>query len=321
MSTILKELAAAVGMTYATDPKSIETITVAVSKLEDKAWNKVSDAAQDWTNDCIDSLSSGKGLIELPDMPAAEPEPTTRRRRADPEPAAGAEYVAKVGDEVTVLTKRGKTITGKVTMLDDGGELVLLCAHEEIGVTLHSIDKITGPAAVEPEPTTRRRKSADAEPTGPVEPALGDTVEIINKRDKVFLGNVTELDDEVIVIKTLSGEELDFEKKLVKSVVVKVQAKAAAPADAAPAGRGRRAATTTTGADAEGGRTRASNAGGISVGTRIRELILDNKGITEDQVRKKLEAEGLKFADASLNMNYKDTIKFLAMLTERKMLK
>lgn len=328
MSKILKELAAATAIAYATDLKTVEVIAVATSKLGDAAWNKLSDPAQDWTNDCIDSLSANRGLLALPDAePEPEAAPARGRRRSAEEPAASPAPNPVVGDMVTVLTKRGKTITGKVTILEDQGELVMLDDKgEEFGVPLASIESVTvntPPAAAAP---AGRRRVADEGPAEPLTPEVSDTVELVNKRDRTYLGNVIDLDGDTIVIKTVGGEELDFARDSLKSCVVKVKnaGKGIHPdAGAAAPARGRglmRRAPAAGAADTPATRTRASNPGSVSVGTRIRELVLDNPGITEEKVGAKLDAEGLKFAPASLSMNYKDTIKFLELLKARKML-
>lgn len=319
-SKILDVLLAATGLPAPTGKPIdafLEDLAKRSSKLPDDKWNVLEDAAAGWVNDSIDAINAGKTVLPLPDWVEAAAEPTRRRRSAD-EPAGGAPTL-KVGDEVDVTTERGTTITGKVTNLDDNGELVVDNPQNEYGfkladITAGRVKVVAKNAPLLPaEPARRRRSGGDDGPTPPKEAGVGDTVELVNTRDKVFVGNVIELNADTIVLRLATNEELDFDRSRVKSLVVKVPA---TPAPA-PAAGGRRARSGGDAAPAEGTRTRASNPGQVSVGQRIQELVVDNPGISEADVGKKLEAEGLKFAEASLSMQYKSTVKFLDFLEKR----
>lgn len=335
MSKILQELCAAVKVAVpAGNPESgfIEGVIEKVGKLNDAAWNALSEGAADYFNAAVDAVNLGNAIPALPDFapppPAAAPAPGRRRTAAAP---AAPAYV--VGDEVVVTLKDGTTAAGEVVALDDNGELVLKDAEGELGVELNLIDSVTvkAPPAAAPAPGRRRTAAAPAaavaEVPEPETPEVGDTVEIVNNRDKAYLGNIVEIDDTQVVITTAGGDELPFVREKIKSIVVKVKNASATPvAPAAPAGRARTRAAAPAAAAAAApaageAPARASGNRGVSVGTRIRELILDNKAITMEQVGAKLKAEGLAFADTSLSMNYKDALAFLKLLADRKMLK
>jgi len=72
--------------------------------------------------------------------------------------------------------------------------------------------------AEEPEPTTRRGRK-DAAPA--VEsPVVGDIVIVTNNRDKVYEGELVEIDGDIIVV-VVNGAEVEFTKDRCKSVVKK----------------------------------------------------------------------------------------------------
>ena len=335
MSKILIELCAATKLEVpagAPTAAFLEGMIEKAQKLNDAAWNALSEPAADYFNDAVDAINASKAIPALPDFVSAAPAPApAARRRTAAAPAAPAAPAYVVGDEVSVKMKDGSTVDGKVMILDDNGELVIDDGEGEVGVELALIEavELKTPPAAAPAPAARRRTAAApakvAEPEV-LEPEVSDTVEVVNNRDKVYLGNVVEIDEAQVVIVTTTGDELPFAREKVKSITVKVKnagrAAAPAPAPAAPAGRARTRAAGAAPATAAGDATpqRAVNKG-VSVGTRIRELILDNKGITQEQVGAKLTAEGLAFAPASLAMGFKEATQFLALLAERKMLK
>ena len=72
------------------------------------------------------------------------------------------------------------------------------------------------------EKTTRRRSSAKEEAPAkdePYEPAVKDTVKVVNKRGKEFTGVVVEVDADLLVIETAEGEE-EFQRSRLESVTL-----------------------------------------------------------------------------------------------------
>lgn len=325
MSKILAALAKAAGLDVpkTTDVEGIKKVVATCSRLKDPEWNKLSEEQQDYVNDAVDAINAKKDIPLPPDAEAEEPAPRRRRAAEDDAPAAAA---FKKGDKVVVTNKRGRTFEATVVDPDDRGEFVVDDGKDELAYAVEDVKsgavKVEAAKKPEPEPEkeTRRTRQRDAEPEAPADPQKGDTVEVIDARDKVHVGRITEVTDDAIVIVKIDGDERDFDRARVKSVKVKVRAAEATKEPApAPAGRSRtRAAAEDKGDD--GKNTRASNPG-VSVGQRIREIMLDNDGIKEEDVGKQLDKEGLKYAPASLSMNYRDTIKFLDLLRSRKMLK
>ena len=311
-------------------PEYIRALMKAISKLSTKDWDALSGPAQDWFNSACDAVDAKKDIPAFPD--AAEEEETSARRRrgaADDAPAAAKEREPKKGDKVRVTTKRGAVIEGTVTIPNDDGELVLDDGSKdgEVGLKIANIEKIefTDAPAPEPETTGRRRKAADDEPAGPADPAVGDTVQIETARGTIKMGNVVEINDEIIVIKEASGDETEFDKAKLKSVTVKVAAKKdeptsgrrrAAADDAAPESGRRRGE-----ADAKGDDGKDSKAGSGKATLRARELILDNLDWTKEQVIKGLKKEFPDAKENTINLIYGECHKIVDMLKARKMLK
>lgn len=306
-------------------PEYLKRLALAVGELPDKDWDALPDECQDWVNNAADAINAKKEVPVLPDAEKdPEPEAAPRRRRAaekDPEPeTTKPAWKAAKGDKVKVVTKRGKEYEGLVVDPDDNGELVLDDGKEEVGIALDRIESIT--LAVEPAPaetsSRRRRAPEDDEPPAPKDPKVGDTVELITSRDKVYVGNVIEMGDGEIAIKTATGEEFDFDVTKLKSVKVKVEAAAGGrgKADPEPEGKAGKAepegkARKTTKADNEG----------VSVTTRAREIMCDDLAASKEDVMKKLKAEGLEFKENTIQLIYSDVQKLVKMLRERKLMK
>src|SRR6185369_4790904 len=94
---------------------------------------------------------------------------------------------------------------------------------------------------------------------------------------KVVMGLVEELTDKGIALKLTDGSVEDFDKDRLKSV--KVMA-GAAPAPAA-SGRRRGGSEAAAPAAAPAANTKSTNEPGVSVGARIRELIIGDMAMTE----------------------------------------
>lgn len=309
------------------EPKKDETITdqsymkrlaLAVGELSDKDWDKLDGDQQDWTNAAADNINAKKDVEVYADyVKPAEDAPRRRRAAADADetPAASASYTPKKGDKVKATTKRGKTYEGVVVDPDDAGELVIHDGTEELGIKLEGL---TIEQVVDAEqPTSRRRKAAE-EPAAPPEPEVSDTVEVKTKRGKTLVGNVVEIDDKVVVIKTASGEEEEFDIDRLESITVKVKnaGKSAGKADPEP-GKGKKD-------ESEAGKrtkTTKDDNGGVSVTTRARELMVENLDADKDKIIAMLKKEGLEFKENTIQLIYGDVHKLIGMLKARKMLK
>lgn len=91
------------------------------------------------------------------------------------------------------------------------------------------------PDAEKPAGRTRAKKDADEAPAkgkakdedeASADPAVGDVVTITTKRGKVSEGKVVEIDDTTLVVET-DGEEVEFDRGRLESVVVKADEKPA----------------------------------------------------------------------------------------------
>jgi small nuclear ribonucleoprotein (snRNP)-like protein len=307
------------------EPKSGETIVdqaymkrlaVATGELGDKAWDKLSADTQDWANEASDAINAKKDVPVFVDLVKPAEEPTQRRRRAAEEPAepAAKAYVPKKGDKVKITTKRGTVYEGTVTDPDDKGDLVIDDGTDEI-VFKHGTEGLVVEqlgADTDEEPAPRRRRAAEepAEPAAPPEPEVGDTVEVRTKRGKLAVGNIVEIDDEALIIKTAAGEEEEFDKARVESITVKVKnAKAAPKAEKGPD------------PEPSGRKTTKEDNGGVAVTTRAREVMCDDLTATKEDVMKQLKKEGLEFKENTINLIYSDVQKLVRMLRERKLMK
>lgn len=286
-------------------------IVKAVANLSDKEWEGLSQEAQDWFNDAADAKNAkAKALPDFPDLDAADEAPeekkTSRRGAAKEEAEAPAK--PKVGAVAKVTTKRGKSSTGTIVELDD--EVVVLKmgdgSEEEFDRSrVESIEVAsTGKAAKAEEP--------EADPV-----KVGAEVTVVTKRGKEVTGKIVEVDDEVIVL-DVDGKDEEFARDRVESI------KPVKSANAEPEAKTRRGAAKDEPEDEkqEGDKPkRSSNPAGVSVGTRIKELIADDLEATPEQIGKILKKEGIEFRDNTLKMQYTDCHKFVDILKAKKMLK
>lgn len=329
MSKIQAELAKATGVNpeqgqSIIDPAYMKKLVRAVANLSDKDWDALSGPAQEHHNAAADAANAKKDIPNFPDYVEPE-EAAPRRRRAaaeDDAPAAKAYKPAK-GDEVEIVTSRDKVVVGKVVDPDDAGDLVLLVDGEEIGYGLAKLKSITQKNAPEPEadkPRHRRAAEDDDEPAV-VEPEVGDTVEVENSRGAKKMGNIIEMDGEVLVIKDAAGEEIEYAREKVKSIVVKV--KNAKPASA----RGRVKAGDDdkgdTKKDDKPARVGKEANGGVSVTTRLRELMCETPldPLSLEDLGKAIKKEGLTCNDSTMKMVHADCVKLFKMLAAGKHLK
>ena len=308
MSKIQSEISKATGVkaTGADRQIILAALMAGVSSLSDEGWEGLTQESQDWFNSAADAKNAKKKTLpDFPDLEAEEEkeESKTSSRRSS---KAEAPAAVKVGDMVTVTTKRGKVVTGKMVERDD--EVIVLDIDgkdEEFDVS--RVESVVAAAAAAKE------EAVADEPAEPeIEP--GVNVTLTTKRGKVVTGKIVEMDDEVIVL-DVDGKEEEFNRDRVETVKpvggkVKEEAKATS----------RRGASDQSLAKDERF-TRAINKEGVSIGTRIKELVADDMEATQADIAKMLKKEGIEFKDNTLNLNYVDAHKFVAILKAKKMLK
>jgi len=282
-------------------------LVTAVGKLPDAEWDKIDDKAQDWINAATDALNAKKAVGDFPDAVEREEEPPegSRRRRASSseEPAEIKAYEPKLKDDVVIINKRDKTFTGKIVEMDKEVIILKLTTGEEEEILRERI------ASIKPLTGSSGSDAKEEEPAGP---KVGSTVTITTKRDKVHTGEVIELTDAIIAIKSADGED-EFDIDRVKDIKVH------APRAAEGGGR-HRSSEEPKDEPAAGGRTRASN-GGVSVGQRITELIIADMDAKVEDIGKSLKKEGIEFKENTLGLNFTATHKILDSLRKAKMLK
>lgn len=329
MSKIEKELQKATGV----EPKRGEEaheyvgrLLKEVNKLNNEQWAALSKDAQNWFNESVDARTNkadknaATAVVPFPDAAAQEEEAPRRRRRADDdEPAGAGQADPKAGDRVKVVTKRGKEYEGVIEEIDS--EIVAIVADGEKEADEFDLAKVESITVLEVAGA-----GAQAEEPGPWEPTVGAQVKLITKRGKEYEGEVTEISEDIIVLKGADGEdEFDFDKvasvePLGGGAAEEPETRRRAPAadkDDAPARR------ASPAGDAKGDEKpkRSSNPRGTSVGNRIREIMADDLAISEADVGKILKKEGLEFRDTTLNMIYKDTSLVIELLKKNKKLK
>jgi len=282
----------------------------AVTALSDKEWDGLSEASQAWFNSAVDAKNAkAKTLPDFPDAEKEDDKPARRGRGSKAEkedPPA-----AKVGALVEIVTKRGKKITGKIVELDK--EMMVIKTddgEEEVALDrIESTNVFHGDA----------KPDADDEPADPVI-KVGSEVKVVTKRGKEYVGKIVEMDDEVLVLKTDGGEE-----ELARDRVETIKLVGGKAEKEEPKASGRRSskAEDKGGDDDKGGDEKAkrSSNNGVSVGTRIKEIIADDIEATEADVAKILKKEGLEFRENTLKLNYVDCHKFLDVLKAKKLLK
>ncbi len=312
MSAIQKELIEETGL----KPKRgqdrqefLAALMVKISDLTDEGWDALSSEAQAWYNKAADAKNAKKK--EMPDFPDLEEE----EEKAEEKPArrkgkVEEERLTKVGDTATVLTKRGKSVTGEVVEIS---EKLIVIKDDEGEETEFMMDRVESVTVAHGE------AGADDEDDGPETPdfKVGDQVIVETLRGKVIEGELIELtDSDVVVIAKGEKAEQEFSRDRIKSIVP-VKAKAAAKEEKAST---RRASSKEEKEEPATKSTRVSN-GDVSIGTRIKEMIADDPEATEAEIAKLLTKEGLAFKDATLKLNYVDCHKFIKILKDKKRLK
>jgi len=289
-----------------------------VAELSDKSWEGLSQKAQDWFNDAADAKNAkAKTLPDFPDMEAeAEEEaPAKSSRRGAAKEEAPAK--PKVGVVAKITTKRGKSSTGTIVEIDDD---VVVIKHgdgteEEFDRTRVESIEVAGDG----------KEEAQDEPEGPSF-KVGSEVTVLTKRGKSVTGKIVEMDDELLVL-DVDGKDEEFNRDRIESITIvggKVKG-TKIEKEEAPAKSSRRSAAKDDAGDDKGDdageKKRSSNAPGVSVGTRIKEIIADDLEATEADIAKILKKEGIEFRENTLKLNYVDCHKFLDILKKKKLIK
>lgn len=306
-----------------TAQKYYKHLAKAVQDLGDKDFDALSKGAQDWFNGACDAADKKEDIPEFSDE-VKEDAPRRRRAAADEDEPKTVAYEPKKGDKVKVTSKRGKDFEGTFVefedgrvIIDDGKEELDVCAQD--GAVIVSLEA--------PKASGRRRAAEDDEPTGPVEPKVGDTLECTNKRGKIYVGILIEETDSDLVLKLVDGSEEELAKDRLDKVVVKHSPKAeASDGDRQATRRGAIAEKDEPASDKGGASDKAKKVtkednGGVSVTQRTKELVIDNQDASVEKIGAMLKKEGLTYRDVTMELNYKEAHKFLKMLADRKMLK
>lgn len=324
MSKIQKELSAATEVTKKRgqdDQEFLKALAKGTSDLDDAAWNKLSTEAQDWFNEAADAMNKKQAIPGFPDAEKEEkaegPAPRRRGAAKEEDPAE-----PKVGDQVKIVTKRKKTVEGKIVEIDK--DIVVVEADgEEVEIARDRIDTMEVATA---EAKSSRRKAADDEPEAPAvaEPKVGDSITAVTARDKEYSGEVIEVEEDLVVIKDADGEELELTPSKLKSLVIKAaevkssRRKAADDGDE-PSTRGAKKEEPAAGDKPK--RTSAKDNGGVSATGRMRELIIDDMDAKVEDIAKVLKKEGIQYRDNTLALVYADVHKLLAILKSKKLIK
>lgn len=286
-----------------TDQAYMKRLALGIQDLPDADYDKLPKEAIDWFNSAADAIEKKQDIPAFPDMEQAEGG-GRRRRAAAAEPFKAED--AKKGDKITLKTKRGVEYVGVEVLDTYEGGLVIDDRGREKEIDLEVIAEIA--------------RASDGGSAGGDEPKelvleVGATVKVITARGKEVLMVVTELTDDEIVGKDAAGDPQEFTRDKLKSVTVTL-----------PPGGGttsRRAASSTggegtkagaAGEPAKQGRVTAASNGGVSVTTRIRELIAENFEFTKDQVGAVLKKEGLDFKQNTLDLTFGDMHKIIGIL-------
>lgn len=288
----------------------LKLLLAGANDLSDADFEKLSDAAADWCNAAADAINAkAKNLPELPDYKeegGEAPATSTRRRAAakeDDAPTGTKEITdAKKGQAVRIVTKRGKDVSGTVVEIDNEVIVIKTGDGEEQEFDRERIDKMYGLA--EEAKTSRRTKADEDDGDDPIK--VGAEVKVVTKRGKEVTGKIIELNEELLVIDD-GKEEVEFDRDRVESITPVKAAKEES------SGR-RRTAAKEDDKGGESKNSRSSNAEGVSVGTRIKELLADDPAMSMEAIGKKLDKEGVAYKENTLQLNYRDCVKFLEVL-------
>lgn len=277
----------------------------AVTDLSDADWKKLSPESQAWFNDAADAVNDKK---PIPDFPDAEPAADTGRRAVSRR--GESEETPKdpeVGDTVKIITKRGKELEGEITEMDDA--LVVLNGDEEVGR-----DRIESITVTKAGKAAASSKSKEPEAPAIATTEIGDEIEAVTKRGKTKAGEVVAIEEGLVIIKDKDGDEDELEVEKLETLKVTKPAKKATT-------RGTTKTENKAAGDEKKPRTTKADNGGVSATMRIRQLIVEDFDITEEQVLKQLEKEKIQCNKNTMSLVYADTNKVIGLLKEAKRLK
>lgn len=346
MSAIKKALVAATGIEAkrGEDDEDFKVRLIkAVADLDDKSWDKLSTEAQDWFNDAADAYKSKKALPPFGDekeekKEEKKEEPYTRRRRSsdddDEKTAKKEEKPAKpkVGDLVSFKTKRGKEVKG-VEVIEITDEFIAVKEDgEEVEYDLEKITNLTVDEKEErkEESSSRRRRSsgddddekrAKKEDKNPIQECKkGDQVVIVTKRDRTVKGKVVEVTEEFVAVDT-GDEEVEIDISKMASLTIDGGKEESSSRRRRSSEDADEKSSKKEEKDEPRKRTSSEENGGVSVTTRMRELIAEDPDAKMEDVAKLLKKEGLTYRDNTLKLVYADCHKFLGILRDKKRLK
>lgn len=355
------------------DQDYLKRVVGVLAEVSDAVWKGLSNESQQWFNDAVDAMGENKEIKTFPedtpvatekalrsraakkeevDAPAPEGESvvgaevivTTARGKeirgtieeideesmlvkdaegeehefdrsrvksvvfVNQQPEVGADAEPQVGDMVSLTTKRNITVTGEVVELDDD-VVVLKIGDEEVEYSRSRV------ASIVVEGGTAATDEADAA----YEPAVGDKVVAITKRGKEVTGNIVEIEGSVIVIDEGKGEEVEVDMETAKSVALVKETKKSDTATAQTTARGRTTAKTEK-PEVEGksAKIKASDNGGVSVTTRMKEIMCADPALSLEAVSKALKSEKLQFNEQTLQINFKLVQQVIELLKKSK---
>lgn len=340
MSKVKNELSEATEMTQRRGESEEDfklRILKAVSNLPEEGWEGLSKKSQDWYNDAADAIDAKAAIPAFPDEEVEKKEEKTSRRssegskkKEEPEEKEAKpdeeEFSPKVGDNVVVITKRGKEIKGEIVEID-GDVIVLKTEDGEEETPRSRIDKIS---LQEEKKKSGKKDSVKEEQKIEADEGRtiveGDELNIKTKRGKEYSGKVVEVTEELIVLKDKDGKEVEVMKSSIEPGGLKhvkyntttdktTKSTSASKEKEQEVNKDRKEESKT------GRKITRDDNGGISVTVRMRELILDDIKDSVDSIKKKLEKEGFQFRENTLSLVYSDVHKLLKLMQERKMMK
>jgi len=220
------------------------------------------------------------------------------------EGAGGGDDAVVVGASVTLTTKRHAVIKGIIVEISD--ELVVLNVDgAEAEYSMERVESIVVDGA--------------SAPAAAKEPAVGDWVKGVTKRNKEVEGKVVEIEGTVLILNTNGRKdgEQELDMATAQSYEVVPDAKPAASA-AAPARTRRGTAAAAAPAASEKTKATRSVNKGISIGLRIKEILCAEPDMTQDQLEKQLKKEKLEFNTNTMLIGFKDFQAIIKLLKENK---
>ena len=183
----------------------LKRVVAIITEVNDADWKALGQDAQEWFNEAVDALNDNKEVAPFPEEKPAAPARASRTKKEEPvQEEAGSDVV---GAEVKVTTARGKEIIGTIVEIDADSMVVKDDEGEE-----HEFDR-TRVKSVEFLNQGGTEESA--------EPAVGDDVILTTKRGTVAEGKIVEMDDEVVILDTGNGQDTEYVRSRIGSMVVK----------------------------------------------------------------------------------------------------